>query len=56
MYVSAGNHGNVPWVPSGKNNLFPGGGTVELSLAGREAVSSENRGRMFQSEGGGKEP
>lgn len=37
--------------PVGKNNSFPGGGTVELSLAGREAVSSENRGRIFQSGG-----
>lgn len=44
------------WVPSGKNSLFPGGGTVEPSLAGREAVSSANGGRMFQSEGGGQEP
>lgn len=43
MYVNTGSHDNVLWVPSGKNNLFPGGGTVELSLAGREAVSSENR-------------
>lgn len=31
-------------------------GTVELSLAGREAVSSENSGRMFQAEGGRQEP
>lgn len=38
-----------------KNNLFPGGGTVEMSLVGREAGSPRNRGRMFQAEEGGKE-
>lgn len=42
--------------PVEKNNLFPGGGTVELSLVRREGVSPENRGSMFQAEEGGKEP
>lgn len=53
---TAWNHDNVLWVPSGKIVCFLEERTVELRLAGREAVSSENKGSMFQAEGIGKEP
>lgn len=53
---TARNHDNVLWVPSGKIVYFLEERTVELCLAGREAVSSENKGSMFQAEGSGKEP
>lgn len=53
---TAQNHDDVLWVLSGKIVCFLEERTVELRLGGRKAVSSENKGSMFQAEGSGKEP
>lgn len=41
--------------PVEKMIYFPEEGTFEPSLGGREACSSESRGKMFQAEGDGKD-